>query len=335
LFLRTTKRQPPAGNFIDAPQPEAPNYSELSSWAAHPNKDDNADLIPKPLQKEITNLHEQVDVFFVHPTLFGGDPENKYVWNASLQDATINKYVDDKTMKFQASIFNQAGRIYAPRYRQAHLRSFFDPNKEEGLKALDLAYEDMRNSFLYYLEHYNNNRPFILAGHSQGAKHLVTLLQEMFDGTPLQKKLIAAYIVGWGVEKDDFKQIPLGSSPEETGCYLTWRTYAKGYMPDWITSTEVCINPLTWTTDARYAPYKANKGSILMGFNKLRKHLFDAEVNGPVLWVGKPNLFLGGLLKRKDYHIGDLNLFYLSVRQNAILRARTYLDKLKGEMQVC
>ena len=59
----------------------------------------------------------------------------------------------------------------------------------------------------------------------------------------------------------------------------------------------------------------------------MRKNLFDAQVDGPVLWVGKPKMFLGGLLQRDNYHVGDFNLFYANVRRNAILRARTFLEK--------
>lgn len=318
--------QQSVGTFDQAPKPAVPDYAQLSSWAAHPDKKDNADLIPRPLRKETTDLAEKVDVFFMHPTIFGDAPQNQYVWNADVQDEAINKQVDESTIKLQASIFNQAGKIYAPRYRQAHLRSFFHPHTAEGDKALDLAYEDMKNAFQYYLKNYNNGRPFILAGHSQGARHLKELLKELFDGQELQKQLVAAYIVGWGVEKETFKEIPLGTSPEQTGCYLTWRTYSKGVKPNWVKDNDACVNPLTWTADTTYAPYKSNKGAILTGFNTMRKHLFDAQVHGPVLWVGKPNLFLGGLFKRDDYHVGDLNLFYLSVRRNAILRARKFLE---------
>ncbi|BDS10638.1 DUF3089 domain-containing protein [Aureispira anguillae] len=327
LLITNSNAQNEISSFDEAVQPQLPDYSKLEHWASHPNKKDNADKIPRPLRKELTNLPEQVDVFFLHPTIFTAEPKNEYIWNAAVEDQKLNKQVDKTTIKLQASIFNQAGKIYAPRYRQAHLRSFFHPNLEEGEKALELAYNDIKTAFKYYLEHYNNGRPFILAGHSQGARHLKTLLKEMFDGTELYQQLIAAYIVGWGVEADSFDEIPLGTSPDQTGCFVTWRTYAKGYRPDWIQENDVCVNPLTWKADSTYAPYEANAGAILFGFNTLRKHLFDAQVQGPILWVGKPNMFLGGLLKRDNYHVGDYNLFYLSVRNNAILRAKAFLGQ--------
>ena len=327
LFTTNAYTQTTIESFDKTPQPTAPDYSKLETWAAHPKKDDKSDLIPRPLRKERTDLPEKVDVFFLHPTIFTGEVKNEYLWNAAVEDAKMNKEVDKTTIKLQASIFNQAGQIYAPRYRQAHLRSFFDPNTKEGDKALDLAYEDVKSAFKYYLEHENKGRPFILAGHSQGARHLKLLLKEQFDGTDLYKQLIAAYIVGWGVEEGTYENIPLGTSADQTGCFVTWRTYNRGYQPDWIREKDVCVNPLTWTADTTYAPYSENAGAILLGFNIMRKNLFDAQVHGPVLWVGKPKMFLGGLFQRDNYHVGDYNLFYLNVRRNAILRARTFLEQ--------
>ncbi|GIR73695.1 MAG: hypothetical protein CM15mP76_04220 [Prochlorococcus sp.] len=70
----------------------------------------------------------------------------------------------------QASAFNGSCNIYAPEYRQATYFSFFDKD-DNGKKALDLAYEDIENAFNYFLEFFNNGKPFIIAAHSQGALH--------------------------------------------------------------------------------------------------------------------------------------------------------------------
>jgi hypothetical protein len=327
LFATNAYTQTTIESFDKVPQPVAPDYSKLETWAAHPQKKDKADKIPCPLKKEVTDLPEKVDVFFLHPTIFTGEVKGEYLWNAAVEDTKMNKQVDKTTIKLQASIFNQAGQIYAPRYRQAHLRSFFEPNLKDGDKALDLAYEDIKSAFKYYLEHENKGRPFILAGHSQGARHLKLLLKEQFDGTDLYQQLIAAYIVGWGVEDKTYETIPLGTSAAQTGCFVTWRTYNRGYQPDWVQENDLCVNPLIWTADTTYAPYSANDGTILLGINTVRKNLFDAQVHGPILWVGKPKMFLGGLFQRDNYHAGDFNLFYVNVRNNAILRARAFLEK--------
>ncbi|MFK7796104.1 MAG: DUF3089 domain-containing protein [Aureispira sp.] len=324
-----SRAQTPLPAFAAAEHPATPDYTQLSNWAAHPAKEDPADHVPKPLRGKLANTTAHVDVFFLHPTIFSGKVEGKYLWNASLDNEELNAEIDKTTIKLQASVFNAAGKIYAPRYRQAHLRSFFAPHIEEGNKALAFAYEDTKKAFLYYLEHENKGRPFILAGHSQGARHLKQLMQELVDGTTLQKQLVAAYIVGWGVEKDAFKAIPLGNSPIQTGCFLTWRTYNEGYTPTWAKKNQVCVNPLNWTTSDVFVSHKENKGAVLYGFNTVRKRILGARVVESILWVDRPHIFMGFLFKRDDYHAGDYNLFYVNVRENTVLRAQTYLKTQK------
>lgn len=90
---------------------------------------------------------------------------------------------------YQASLFNEVGKIYAPRYRQAHIFAFFSEDTVSAAKALDLAYLDIKNAFEYYLNNYNQGRPIILAGHSQGAAHLIRLMKEYFDNNELRKNL--------------------------------------------------------------------------------------------------------------------------------------------------
>lgn len=327
LTATSSFAQDPLTPFATAKRPAAPDYAQLSTWAAHPDKEDPSDNIPKPLQGEPLTVTEQVDVFFLHPTIFSGKVKGEYEWNAAIEDEDLNKEIDKSTIKLQASLFNAAGKIYAPRYRQAHLRSFWAPHIEEGNKALDIAYEDCKNAFLYYLENDNKGRPFILAGHSQGSRHLKQLLQELVDGKELQKQLVAAYIVGWGVEEGTFKELPLGTSPEQTGCILTWRTYNEGFKPTWAKEGQVCVNPLSWRTNDIFVSHKENKGAVLFGFNRVRKRILGAKVADNVLWVGRPRVFLGFLLRRDDYHAGDYNLFYVNVRENAVLRAQTFIKE--------
>ena len=82
-----------------------------------------------------------------------------------------------------------AANLYVPFYRQAHIRVFNEKFKDEGKKALDLAYKDIKSAFIYYLNNFNDNKPFIIASHSQGTVHAKRLISEFIDGKELQKKL--------------------------------------------------------------------------------------------------------------------------------------------------
>ena len=229
--------------------PPPPDYSNLNYWAAHPRKRDYSDSIPSFLKNEIRDT--SVDVFFLHPTTYTSNFQNANM-NADVNDSILNHQTDIRTILYQATVFNGSCRVFAPRYRQAHLKAYFQFSSDQSKKAFDLAYEDLKTAFQYYLDHWNQGRPIVIAAHSQGSMHAVRLLQEFFDGKPLQKLLVCAYVVGWQIKKDDFKNLKFGSSPSQTGCLLGWRSYKKG-VEDFLIRREngnsLCVNPVSWTTD--------------------------------------------------------------------------------------
>ena len=97
-----------------------PDYNKPVYWAAHPWKSDPSDSLPELL---LTDKNDSlVDVFFIHPTTYTGTRQE---WNADINNAYINAKTDYSSILYQASVFNQHCRIFAPRYRQAHLSAFF------------------------------------------------------------------------------------------------------------------------------------------------------------------------------------------------------------------
>ncbi len=308
--------------------PPAPNYAALDNWAAHPDKKDPADQTPTPdlLDKQAT---AQVDVFFLYPTTYIGSKRYEKQWNAAVDDAKLNKKTDESAILFQASIFNGAGRVFSPRYRQAHLHVFYGKDKKSNQQALDTAYTDIKAAFKYYLEHENKGRPFIIAGHSQGARHAMFLLRDLVENRDLQKKLVGAYIVGWPVPNDFFTKLPPCEMPDQTDCFCTWRTWEKKYGRKRADQPEiVCTNPLNWTTEpGKYVPKAANLGGVVRPFTVVRPAIVDAEVCKGILLCNKPKFPGSILFRRKNYHIGDFNLYYMNVRENADARAKAFLQK--------
>lgn len=304
--------------------PKVPNYGELAYWAAHPDKKDLADSLPV-LQLQDVQETSTADVFFIHPTSYTSSPKT-FGWNAPVDDPDLNKATDQSSILYQASIFNGVGRVFAPRYRQANLQAYFTSDKKSAIQAFQLAYEDVKNAFLHYLEHENNGRPFIIASHSQGTTHAKKLLREFIDGKELHRQLIASYLVGIPVEKNYFINIPICESPNEIGCYCSWRTFKEGAYPKSPEKSEriAVTNPLTWTTDENHAPNELNSGAILRDFSRVFPALTDARISRGVLWVKKPKFPWSFLITRKDYHIADYNFFYLNVRENAQLRMQTF-----------
>ena len=285
-----------------------------------------ADVTPPGLvDKQAT---AEADVFFMYPTIYIGEKGDDQ-WNAPVDDAAFNQRVDESTIKFQASIFNAAGKVYAPRYRQAHLNTYWEKDTVMAKKVFDLAYEDLKRAFEYYLENYNEGRPIIIASHSQGTTHGIRLLKDYFDGKPLQDQLVAAYLVGIPVSKDQYDNIPLCESEEQTGCFCTWRTFREGHIPKSSTSEQIAVtNPLTWTTDDKFAPKDLNTGGVLRNINKIKKGLTTAQIVGKagILWAKRPKFFGSIFFTTNNYHIADFNFYYNNVRENAEYRVKKYLE---------
>src|SRR6185436_2051527 len=260
-----------------------PDYSNLNYWAAHPLKWDPSDSVPKPLRKEKKDT--LVDVFFLHPTMYTMKLKDSSL-NADIDDAYLNAKTDYSTILYQASVFNQHARIYAPRFREAHYNNYFPKDTLASIAAFDLAYEDVKTAFEYYLKNYNAGRPVIIASHSQGTTHALRLLKEFFETKPLQKQLVVAYIVGMPIPPNYFSTLKMCEDSLQTGCLCGWRTFRKGFKPPYVESEKefsLVTNPITWKTTKDYASKKMNKGSVLYKFNKIYKRTTDAQINEGVI----------------------------------------------------
>lgn len=314
----------PSYTFLDKESPKT-DYQRLENWAAHPDKIDESDRTPEGDTVRYDLI--PADVFFIHPTTYIGDKdENK--WNPSLNDKELNEKTDEGTIRFQASAFNHAGRIFAPRYRQAHIHAYFTKDVNSAKKAFELAYADVKNAFEFYLKNDNKGRPFIIASHSQGTNHAERLIEELISGTPLKEKLIAAYLLGMPVPKDRFKDIKPCKDSTETGCFVSWRTFKNGYLlkENKKDGSIAVTNPLSWTTDSDFLDKSNNKGTLLYNFNKIYPSLVDAQVHNNILWANKPKFRGSIFLRTKNYHIADVNFYYVNIRQNAKLRMMKFLN---------
>jgi hypothetical protein len=304
-----------------------PDYSNLDYWAAHPWKKDLSDSVPADL-KESYNPDSLADVFFIHPTTL--TDYNDVQWNAEINDAAINSKTDYSTILYQASVFNEKCRIFAPRYRQAHIRCFFQ-NTPEADTAFEIAYADVKAAFEFYLKNYNHNRPIIVASHSQGTKHAGRLLKEFFENKPLQNQLVCAYIIGLPVPVDYFSSLKPCTDSLATGCFVSWRTFRKdSEEPQFIADEKfksVVINPLTWTNETTLVSSKLNKGGVLKNFNHVVPRVVSAQIHNNILWSSKPDVPGKIFFTQKNYHVGDINLFYMNIRENIATRINTYLKK--------
>lgn len=153
-----------------------------------------------------------------------------------------------------AQYMADGNNFYAPFYRHITLDSWATLNEDTiNRRYRDVAFVDVLNAFDYYLTHYNNGRPFILAGFSQGGKSVVELLKTLSEET--RTRLVAAYVLGYKVTPDDVAQAPwiiAAQDSTDTGVTICYNSVSdvKYVKPVISVPNVMCINPVNWRTDA-------------------------------------------------------------------------------------
>ena len=299
-------------------RPLPPSLPE--AWAAHPTHKPLR-YLPRGAKSGVGN---KCNIFFVHPTSFRGLGAN---WNANWSDPEVNKITDTWALMHQASVFVGMGRIFAPRYRQAHLRSFY-VDSEDSRAALDLAYSDIKTAFHWFLDREDNGEPIILAGHSQGSYHLIRLMKEFFDGTSLMKRLIAAYLPGMALDPQTFSNIPPLLTPNSTSGYVRWMTVTEGHYPPYYRekmSNHIVANPIHFNSKLdEYSDFNLHNGVLTRKLKIRYSKALSAKPHNGLLWIKPLKPPLGALITLKDWHVADYNLFWGNIRENIALRINTY-----------
>ncbi|MEO1015530.1 MAG: DUF3089 domain-containing protein [Pseudomonadota bacterium] len=322
MFRASVK--PPAA-FAETTPPAAPDYANPDHWAALPDRADNADYTPEGVADGQAGA--PADVFFIHPTTYIEGSG----WNAPMGHEAADEFVDDFVMTGQASAFNGAARIFAPRYRQAQIYAFF-ALEDGGEEALELAYADVEAAFDHYLQHHNQGRPFIIAGHSQGGLHARTLLERRVSGTALKERLVAAYPIGYFIERDEMAaampDIPVCGAAGETGCLVTWNATGDGYRSFQPLENMVCVNPLTWTADDTQGGFEANLGALDQAEDGLIEGAADARCDGGKLHVSEIRTDAYDdqpvNMGRGNHHLLDYALYWSNLRANAAERVAAF-----------
>ncbi len=341
----------PEGNFRaeDAAQP--PNYSQEEFWAALPTKEDPADLVPAGVTA-ITQGEGEVDTFFIHPTGYLKSAS----WTSPMDKDSSTEENTSWMMANQASAYNGCCNVYAPRYREATIFSYFIAPEERD-EVLSFAYKDVKAAFEYYIEHYNNGRPFIISSHSQGTHHAKRLLKEVIDSSDLHQRLVSAYLIGsvqiplspsWFASMEN---ISACKSANDLHCVVHWDTMAEDSDAIERPESSLCTNPLTWKVNEDFAKANLNEGAVIpagiynldfgksednptgQAFEKLEApivHKTGAQCLNGTLFVNSQegtDFDAMGAGSSGNYHGLDYALFYMNIHNNAKLRVKAFLEK--------
>lgn len=319
-------------------------YDDASMWIARPDIANDNPALWKPAGIKDAPVSQRTAVFFIHPTsyitAFGGAH-----WNMRLEDkdalATARRFVQG-----QASAFNAVGDIWVPRYRQANYGAFLT-HDAAGDQALAAAYRDVAQAFAVFLKA-NPTGPLILAGHSQGSRHLLQLLREQVAGKPVASRIAAVYAVGWPVSVE--ADIPALGLPacvrrSQAHCVVSWQSYAEPADPSPIIETferrdgytgrprkgthMLCTNPISGALNGA-APASTNRGTLDSRDDAKPPRLLTGVVparcdSKGILMIGEPVDMGPFTLPGNNYHVYDYSLFWGDVREDARQRLAAFL----------
>ncbi len=333
----------PQTEFVEQEEAQASAYAPLDMWYSRPEigADDPALWTPENFEP---GTDQKAALFFVHPTSY----LTRDNWNAPLDDADSQARARI-FIRSQASVFNGSAEIWAPRYRQATLGAFLT-DKPEGKQALDAAYLDVQTAFEEFLAKIPEDKPIILAGHSQGSLHLTYLLQNFVKDKPFADRIVGVYIIGWPVSVENDLEpmgLPACNAPEQTGCIISWQSYAEPADTSLVTQAYdltigfdgeprkgkrmLCTNPITGTVDGE-APAEENLGTLIPNTDLTDGRIEPAAVPARCdergfLLIGDPPDLGSYVLPGENYHVYDYPLFWANARADADRRVAAFLAR--------
>lgn len=288
---------------------------------------------------KIPEITKEVDTFYIYPTV---------VADAS-EDAPDIVPIDYEPMRtnvqgvyeMQGTVYEESTNVFAPYYRQSNLMAIGNLRGDDLFQyQMQEQRTDIYAALDYYFENYNDGRPFILAGHSQGSIMSIIVLGDYMQAHPeYYERMVAAYPIGFSVTKEWLEEHPylkFAEGADDTGVIITWNTEGPGNKgQDNIVVEEgaISINPLNWKRDDTYAGVEENLGSLVQneetGEYEIKDGMGDAQVDterGVVIcttdtdYVPAAEVFGPASLHRLDY-----GLYYVNIQKNVADRINSYM----------
>lgn len=276
-----------------------------------------------------------VDVFYVYPTVTGFRPETEVC------DITDTMMIAGAQMvrQIQTAVFDESCNVFMPYYRQISM-----PKPGSDYRAIIgfISQFDITDALDYYFTNLNQGRPFIIAGHSQGAATVMALLENYLTKHPeLLSRMVAAYPIGFAVTKDWLAKTGLkfAEGATDTGVIVSWNTEgttnseAKNAT---LAPGGISINPINWKRDDTYADVKENLGSLTVDGKIVTPGIADARVDtvrgSVVVSTADPKLYAIAdegtqMFGPECYHLHDYGFFFNNLKQNVADRIKAFVEK--------
>ena len=281
-----------------------------------------------------------VDVVYFYPTTFIPSEEGASIV-ADIDDAGMRSGAQE-VYESQATLFEGDCNIYAPYYRQvdATYALTLSPEGEEDLLRRSAAH-DPSDALDHYFEHYNDGRPFILAGHSQGSEVLTMILSDYMTKHPeLLDRMVAAYVIGYSVTERYIAENPhlrFAECADDTGVIISYNTEGPGndgFSNAVVKDGAISINPINWKRDGTYADRSEGLGSRIGGvaITGLVDAKVDLERGVVVCTTVDPSDYAipapaDKIFGPESYHKCDYEFYYYDLRENVKNRIAAFMDQ--------
>ena len=276
------------------------------------------------------------DVFYVYPTVSTdafADNDSSWFVDISLPEVREEANGNQRFNKMLYGDYN----FYAPYYRQMIFEAYRQPAFVLDSLAR-IATQDVNDAFQYYMEHFNQGRPFFLMGHSQGSQMLIALLKNGMTDEQRQK-MVAAYCIGYHVSAEELAEYPEQLSPAsdstETGKLIVFNSVTDTTAIGMVSRGDVVgINPTTWTASTDTVPaelhlglakYNVGRDSVLIVPCLTRTYLYKHTTICPDL--DPEMVFVSAyeqMFPKGNLHFADSWLFGGNVVENMKCRLRHY-----------
>lgn len=303
-----------------------PDYSKASCW------------------HKLPMITKNVDTFYIYSTVYvdasfkEGAPDYATLDNLEMLLGVQGEYVTN------ASVYENSTNVFVPYYRQAGMRYAGEVSKKTG--SLDAAlsgisYDDITAALDYYFEHFNQGRPFIIAGHSQGSAMTKYVLKDYFKDHPeYYERMVAAYVIGYSVTKDELEANPhlkFATGESDTGVIISWNTegpknVAENARNVVVLPNAISINPLNWKLDETYAPASENLGSLVLNKESIAYRIADIGADAKVVLnrgvivtnAKYDQTAAAEFFGPQSFHEDDYTFYYNNLKNNVAKRIAAY-----------
>ena len=284
--------------------PLPPDYSDTTMW----------------ITLDLDTTGTGADIFYVVSTWeedwtdsLGRTSHYADVWNPE------HRRHMSKEINRVAAYMAPGNRFFAPYYRHTTLDAWVTQNTDTILRRTRLSMADVCEAFDFFQSHRDQSRPLIIAGFSQGGMATVELLRHISDS--IYSQMAAAYVLGYKVTRNDMeecKHIRPAQGESDTGVTICYNTVKDvRYIKSIIASSDICINPVNWHTDATPAQLH---DTITITVDTIR-HVLVATGYSASEYKPYKNLLNVG-----DIHSCEPWLYSQCLQQNIAVRTRAWRE---------